>query len=169
VPVTFTMPAGWEADGAFVSKSGADPVFGLVFMDVGNIYAEGCKWVLVDPAPGPTRRRPGLGVCEVAGVRSRCADVTVDGFEGKQIQYTVPDYNEEECKGGMFGIFWNDHNNSGGAGAPALGAQAPKQQNGLWILDVDGTRLVILAGDSPNMSAPDQTDLDGIFSSIQIG
>jgi hypothetical protein len=39
----------------------------------------------------------------------------------------------------------------------------------LWILDVDGTRLVIVAGDSPNMSAQDQTDLDGIFSSIQIG
>ena len=70
---------------------------------------------------------------------------------------------------GMFGIFWNDHNNSGRAGAPALWAQAPKQQNRLWILDVDGTRLVILAGDSPNMLAQDQTDLDGILSSIQIG
>ncbi len=54
-------------------------------------------------------------------------------------------------------------------GAPTLWAQAPKQQNKLWILDVDGTRLVILAGYPPNMSAQDRTDLDGILSSIQIG
>ena len=54
VPVTFTMPAGWESDGPFVSKSDADPVFGLVFMNVSNLYADGCQWELVDPPPGPT-------------------------------------------------------------------------------------------------------------------
>lgn len=54
VPVTFTMPGGWEADGAFLSKSGSDPIFGLVFMDVGDIYDDGCKWLMVDPPPGPT-------------------------------------------------------------------------------------------------------------------
>ncbi len=54
VPVTFTMPAGWESDGPFVSKSDADPVFGLVFMNVSNLYTDGCQWELVDPPPGPT-------------------------------------------------------------------------------------------------------------------
>ena len=26
-------------------------------------------------------------------------DVTVDGYAGKQIEFTVPDYNSDECKG----------------------------------------------------------------------
>ena len=128
VPVTFTMPAGWEADGAFVSKSGADPVFGL----------------------GATPAR----------------DVTVDGFEGKQIQITIPGYNENECKEGKFGILQGDHSSGN---APWLWAQAPKQQNKMQILDVDGTRLVILATSPPNISAHDRTELDGILSTIQIG
>ena len=170
VPVTFTMPAGWEMfDNWAVSKSGADPIFGLVFMDVGNVYADGCQWVLVDPPPGPTvddlvsahAKSPELGA-------TPARDVTVDGFDGKQIQYTVPDYNENECQEGKFGMFFIGRNVAGVA-APNLWAQTPKQQNNLSILDVDGTRLVILAAYPPNISAKDRTDLDGILSSIRIG
>jgi hypothetical protein len=168
VPVTFTMPAGWESDGPFVSKSDAEPTRGLVFMNVSNLYADGCQWKLVDPPPGPT-------VDDLASVYANlpelgatpARDVTVDGFEGKQIQFTIPDYNENECKEGTFGIFQVGSNPAGDT-APNLWSQAPKQQNKLWILDVDGTRLVILAGYPPNISAQDRTDLDGILSTIQI-
>jgi hypothetical protein len=164
------MPAGWEMfDDWAVSKSGADPVFGLVFMDVGNIYADGCQWELVDPPPGPTVDDLISAYAKVPELRATSArDVTVDGFEGKQIQITIPDYNENECKESKFGIFLIE-SDFGGTAAPNLWAQAPKQQNTLWILDVYGTRLVILAGDPGNMSARDQTDLEGILSSIQIG
>jgi hypothetical protein len=169
VPVTFTMPAGWEMfDEWAVLKSGADPVFGLVFMNVGNIYADGCQWVLVDPPPGPTVDDLVSAYAKLPGFGGPARDVTVDGFEGKQIQYTVPDYNENECIEGKFGIFLIGRNLAGTA-APNLWAQAPKQQNKLWILDVDGTRQVILATYPPNISAQDRTDLDGIFRSIQIG
>ena len=167
VPVRFTMPAGWEAhDRVFVSKSDADPIFGLVFMDVGNIYAEGCKWVPLDPPPGPTVDDLVSAYAKLPGFGEPARDVTLDGFHGKQIQYTVPDYNEGECLGDGFGIFQEDHTSGV---APTLVAQTSKQHNRLWILDVDGTRLVILAGGPQNMSAQDRTDLDGILSSIQIG
>ena len=169
VPVTFTMPAGWYSDGAFVSKSDADPVFGLVFMDVGNIYADGCRWEPVDPPPGPTVDDLVSAYAKLTELRVTPArDVTVDGFDGKQIQVTIPDYNENVCKEGKFGIFLITSDLAGDA-APNLWAQAAKQQNTLWILDVDGTRLVILAGDPGNMSAQDRTDLDGIVGSLQIG
>jgi hypothetical protein len=167
VPVRFTMPAGWEVfDGWAVSKSGADPVFGLVFMNVGDIYADGCTWRLVDPAPGPTVDDLVSAYAKLPGFGGAARDVSVDGFSGKQIQYTVPDYNPDKCTDGRFGIFQYDHS----AGMePSLWAQAPKQRNRLWILDVGGTRLVILAGDPGNMSTQDRTDVDGILSSIQIG
>ena len=45
----------------------------------------------------------------------------------------------------------------------------PKQQNEIWILDVDGTRLVILAGYPPNISTQERADLDAIINSIKIG
>ena len=100
------------------------------------------------------------------GFGAAARDVTVDGFGGKQIEYTVPDYNEDECVGGKFAILQADHTSGT---APSLWAQAPSEENLLWILDVSGTRLVILGGYPPNMSAQDRTDLDGIFDSIQIG
>jgi len=167
VPVTFTMPAGWEVhDRVFVSKSDADPIFGLVFMDVGNIYAEGCKWVPLDPPPGPSVDDLVSAYSKLPGFGGPARNVTVDGFDGKQIQYTVPDYDENECIGDGFGIFHEDHMSGD---APTLVAQTPKQENRLWILDVGGTRLVILAGGPQNMSPQDRSDLDGILSSIQIG
>jgi hypothetical protein len=166
VPVMFTLPQGWEADGAFVNKSGAEPVFGLVFMDVANVYTDGCRWELVDPPPGPTVDDLVAAFAKVPGFRGAPRDVTVNGYTGQQIEFRVPDYNKEECTNGQFGILKQDY--SPGAD-PALWAQAPNQQNRLWILDVDGTRLVILAGDPGNMSAQDRTDLDRILTSIQIG
>jgi len=169
VPVTFTMPAGWESDGPFVSKSDAEPTRGLVFMDVSNLYTDGCQWELVDPPPGPTVDDLASAYANLPELGATPArDVTVDGFEGKEIQMTIPDYNENECKDGRFGIF-QIRGISVGDAAPHLWAQAPKQQNKLWILGVDGTRLVILAGYPPNISAQDRTDLDGILNTIQIG
>ena len=165
VPVSYTLPAGWEADGVFIGKS-ADPVFGLAFFDVGNIYAEGCKWVLVDPPPGPTVDDLVSAYAKLPGFGGPARDVTLAGFDGKQIQYTVPDYNQDECIGGKFGILLHDHTSGT---APSLWAHAPNQQERLWILDVAGTRLVILVSDAEDMSTQDRTDLDGILSSIHIG
>ena len=168
VPVTVTMPAGWElSESWYVTRSGADPDFGLVFIDVANIYADGCQWVLVDPPPGPTvddlvsayAKVPGAGAAE---------DVTVDGFKGKQIQYTMPDYSDDECKEGQFAIFQEDGRSSGDAPNLSTG-NASKDQHKVLILDVDGTRLVLFAAYPRNISAQDRTDLDGIISSLEIG
>jgi len=165
VPVSFTLPAGWEADQVFIGKS-SNPTFGLAFFDVGNIYAEGCKWVLLDPPPGETVDDLVSAYAKLPGFGGPPRDITVDRFNGKQIQYTVPDYDEDECIGGKFGILQHDHTSGM---APSLWAHSPKQQERLSILDVDGTRLVILVSDTEDMSAQDRVDLDGIFNSIHIG
>ena len=93
-------------------------------------------------------------------------DVTLDGFDGKQIQYTVPDYSVDECVGGKFGIFQEDHTSGM---APSLLGARPQAAGKIVDLDVDGTRLVIIVSDAEEMSAQDRTDLDGILSSIKIG
>jgi len=167
VPVTFTMPAGWEAEHGWVIKPNSDPMFGLVFTDVANIYTDGCQWRLVDPPVGPTVDDLVAAHANVPGIQGPAQDVTVDGFDGKLIQYTVPDYKEAECIADRFGIFREDNGEVGAA--PNIWAQAPRQRNRLWILDVNGTRLVILAWDPGNMSARDRTDVGRILSSLHIG
>jgi hypothetical protein len=169
VPVTFTMPAGWEVsdDLSYVTRSGADPDFGVVFIDVANIYVDGCRWVLVDPPPGPSVDDLVAAYASVPG-SGAAEDVTVGGFKGKQIQYTIPDYSDDECKEGRFALFQEDGRVRGDFPSLSTG-NASKDQHKVLILDVDGTRLVILAIYPRNISAQDRTDLDGILSSIEIG
>ena len=165
VPVTFTLPAGWTNNGWGVIKG--DPIFGLIFMNVANIYTDSCPSVQVDPPVGPTVDDLASAWANLPGFDATAAsDVTVDGYDGKQIEFTVPDYNEDECRDGRYGIFQE----AGFAGrGPNYWAQAPHQYLRVWILDVDGTRLVIGAGYFPNTSQQDRTELNEILDSIQIG
>jgi basic membrane lipoprotein Med (substrate-binding protein (PBP1-ABC) superfamily)/DNA-binding SARP family transcriptional activator len=168
VPVTFTLPDGWTNIGWGVIKG--DPGFGLLFMEVGNTYTDSCPSVALDPPVGPTVD----DLASVWGDRPAFdatvpTDITVDGFHGKLVEFTVPDYdpgpNVDDCAdGGHFMLLE-------GVGTPGDGywAQAPNQHHQLRILDVDGTRVVIGATWYPDTSAKDRADIDEMLDSIQIG
>ena len=51
---------------------------------------------------------------------------------------------------------------------PTTGSQGPHAHHRLWILDVDGTRLVIGGTCFPDTSQQDLDDLDTILNSIEI-
>ncbi len=85
--------------------------------------------------------------------------------------FTVPDYTADECKESMFALWQEDGNQNDaglGAGVPWWG-YGTNMHNQLWILDVDGTRLVINAYSWPDTSPQDRAALDEILASIQIG
>jgi hypothetical protein len=168
VPVTVTLPSGWETREFFVLKSGTDPLFGLSFFDVAGLYADGCQWVLMQPPVGPTVDDLVAAFARLPGFGGAVRDVTVDGFPGKLVEYTVPDYDPDECQGGRFGLFREDQQDDGSV-APNLWAQAPEQRNEFRILDVNGTRLVVGAGYPPDISAQDLRELHTILDSVQIG
>jgi len=67
-----------------------------------------------------------------------------------------------------FALLQEDGPGGDGPG-PNYFPQGPNQHHRLWILDVDGTRLVIGASDFPDTSQQDRIELDEILSSIQIG
>ena len=102
-------------------------------------------------------------------------DVTVDGYAGKQVDFTVPNYptaadpaageDEADCVNGQFAI-WDDKGERFG---PSFWAQAPEQQHRLWILDVDGTRLVIAERSAFGSTPEKLADMDELLASIQIG
>lgn len=53
--------------------------------------------------------------------------------------------------------------------APGFWAQGANQHFQMWVLDVDGTRLVIAAYSFPSTSPQDRAALDEVLASIQIG
>ncbi len=167
VPVTVTLPAGWEVDDVFVNKPGSDPRFSVSFWDVAEIFADPCEWVLVDPPVGPTVDDLVSAWANVPGLDATAAsDVTVDGHEGKRFDLTVPDFDGDECRAGKFALWREDGQRDDGS--PARWVE-PDEHLQMWVLDVDGTRLVVSAGYYPDTSPQDLADIDEILSSIQIG
>jgi hypothetical protein len=51
---------------------------------------------------------------------------------------------------------------------PAIYAQGPSHRWHLWILDVDGIRVVVQTADFAGTSAGDRAELQAIVDSIQI-
>jgi hypothetical protein len=158
VPVTYTVPFGWRSDGAGVTKGA--PSSGVIFVNVGNIYTNSCPSMPLDPPVGPTvddlvsawANLPGFDATDAS-------DVTVDGFHGKQIEFTVPG-NDADCQ-----RYLVQEKDSGNPTFPAISTQQVKA----LIIDVDGTRLVILALSFPHTSTQDQATIEEILASVQIG
>jgi hypothetical protein len=162
VPVTFTLPTGWKNNGWGAIKG--EPIIGLVFINVENIYSDACPSVPLDPPVGPTVDDLASAWANLPRFRAtEPSEITVDGFEGKQMEFTVPDYDEHACSYGQFRLM----REAGGGGD--YWAQAPNGHHRLWILDVDGTRLVIGATHFPDTSMQDLAAIDEILRSIRIG
>lgn len=172
IPLTVAIPAGWDlVDGIAVLKSD-DPTIGVGFYDVANIYTDGCRWKPVEPAVGPTVDDLVTAYQAVPDLNAtRASTVTVDGYRGKQIQFAVPDHDPDTCREATFALAQADNagSNTPQSGSPNLWALSPNQQSQALILDVDGTRLVVYTAHPPGISPQDQTALDTILDSIQIG
>ena len=168
IPVSFTAPADWTViDGWSAYKDAGSA--GVLFDSITNIYAEGCQWVLVDPPVGPTVDDLATAWANVANFAATTAvDVTVDGYAGKQFEFTAPDYTASECRETKYGL-WDVPGTGGGDKPPGYWAQLPNQHLQMWVLDVDGTRLVIGASTSPGTSPQDRAALEELVASIQIG
>ncbi|SDS97729.1 hypothetical protein SAMN04488543_2762 [Friedmanniella luteola] len=167
MPVVVTLPPGWRSEDVFILKSGSEPRIGIDFFDVANIYVDGCQWKLLDPPPGDAVEDLVAAYGHLPG-SAAARDVSVDGFRGQRVRYRVPAYNPKDCREGKYGLLQEDHLVGVGE-APSLWAQSPNRHNEAWILDVEGTRLVILAGYPPSISAQDRADIETIIGSVEIG
>jgi basic membrane protein A len=180
IPFTFTVPPEWSMyaggvfkgpeqyfDGEWEGGTG-DPAFGLTFWTIDNLYDDGCRQVLFDPPVGRTVDELAEAWASMPEFNPTAAiDITVDGFIGKQVEFTVPDYTiGEDCDPLCL---WTWHDDASGGGFFGASAEGPNEHRILQILDVDGTRLVISASYFPDASPQDLADLDEILDSIRIG
>jgi hypothetical protein len=146
---------------------------------VRNVVRHGCRnHSPADPPVGPGVGDLATALADLAPFRvtSPPKDVTVYGYRGKHLELTVPDL--PVTHEGFTGCV--DDNLASWIAAPHFGPPpapeddafygytGPGYTEEFWILDVEGTRLVIAAGRSPDSPQENLAELRAILDSIRI-
>lgn len=162
----FTVPAGWATTEAFVFKDRDGPgevMFGTWI--VSHIYADSCHWrgTLVDV--GTTVDELASALMDQEGRdASAPTDVMLGGFPAKRIELSVPaDLDIATCDN-EFLRSWPDPGPDESGGLPSRVGQTDV----VYIVDVDGNRLVIDAGHMPASSEENLAELEEVLASIRI-
>jgi hypothetical protein len=164
VMLEFDVPAGWSAvDGSGLIKHNDQP--GEVDWALSNpvgVYSDAC-------APGATLAAIGSSVNDLVTAlldqtgseATRPADVTLDGYPAKRIDISIPeDLDTTTCR--ISGLqIWAQV--GGGFLAFPDGWSVS-----VYVVNVDGGRLVITAGKGPDASAADIAERDEMITSLQI-
>lgn len=164
---TFTMPAGWTtSDYGFIAKDRDEPgEVMLIPWVVTHVFSDACRWgTLVDA--GTTVDELVTALVEQEGREASApSDVTLGGFPAKRIELIVPaDLDVSMCSNGFL-RYWPDAgpNLSGG-----LCCNPPGNTDVVYVIDVAGNRLVVVARHYPGSSAENRAELQAIVDSIVI-
>jgi hypothetical protein len=162
VPLTFDVPSGWSACSLGIVEQGvcAPPAAalqdaGVSFVIVENVVADPCINQGLDPQIGGTVDDLAAAIAGLPGfVATTPAGVTVDGYVGKEIIVTAP--ADQQCE-----LFtWATANRTNGVG--------PGEVNRLYIVDVDGVRVLIAADWFPvGQSLDEPPELKRVFESVR--
>ena len=181
--VVFEVPVeGWSSwIGA--AKSEGDWV-AVSITSVTNLVRHGCRdHSQADPPVGPSVDDLAAAMADLGPFRvtSPPTDVTIYGYSGKHLELTVPDMPYEVrgdvpvftgCTGydwhRRFLMSWIAPHLVAAGGYGYYGYNGPGHTEEFWILDVEGTRLVIAADRSPESPGEDLAEVQAILDSIRI-
>jgi hypothetical protein len=162
--ITFDVPDGWRGSdqGVIDSDFGADGPNGaeLAFWTVSNVYADPCQWRT------SAAREPGTSVSDlVAALATQRGHASgdrikanVDGFEATELEMRVPTSLQlGRCDNGEFHSWRSPQGER---------TQDPGQIDQLFVVNVDGVRLVIDASYFPGTSGGDRSALFDMVRSI---
>lgn len=176
--VTFQVTAdGWNSwPGAYKQQGGNT---GFSIADIANLTTDACTdHTPLDPPVGPTVDDLATALTQLPPftVAAPPTDVTIDGYHGKHLTLTTTG-SDLRVIGTGNSLRFADCLDGGnlhswifaGVGGPFYGyAAVPDIREQFWILDVDGTRLVLVKLDSPSSPAQDVAERDAMFDSIDI-
>jgi hypothetical protein len=161
IRITFTLPRGWERIQHLLIW-GQTKWFGVAIVD--NVFVDWCHLELgvQEPPIGPTPADLAEALAEFSRwTVTATEDVTFDGFAGKHLKLTAP-ADTSDCWQGEATLL---PTRSWPLFFAAVRANEPME---LWILDVQGTRLVIHAGREPNPAPALIAELQAVIDSIRI-
>ena len=161
ISVSFTVPEGWEGfEGTCVmagTGTTAPDGMGICFPEVvGGLYSDPCHPAAQADIPiGPSVDDLATALTEQTAYESTDpADVTLGGYSGKRVDLQLP---TDVAACGEF-YPWNG----------SIYAQGPDNRWNVWILDVDGTRFVIVSTYFPGTSEKDLAEQQAIVDSMRI-
>jgi hypothetical protein len=168
--VVLTVPApGWKSNDNILTKTlpgGSESTIAkLSTWTVGNLKADPCRWKAgaLDPPVGPRVGDLAAALVEQVGPTvATSTDVTLGGYRGKKVEYSAPSgFDHTSCDDGVYSR-WEPPSGDWGGWVEAGG-----QRNAVYIIDVDGQRLVIDTMSLPGASATDVAELDQLIASIR--
>jgi hypothetical protein len=183
--VAFTVPEGWTSLVGDTGAGGLDliptgqpdtgPPGGtfIQFLDVTTLNGDICAWAGTDDdiSVGPAVDDLVEALrAHTAYEVSEPVDVTIGGFTGKRVDIVHPTELFEGTSSSAPGCdegnvrLWSTSVH----GPNPLYAQGPANRWQANILDVEGTRLVIVAADFPGTLPEDRAEMDAIIESIAI-
>jgi hypothetical protein len=176
--VVYEIPAeGWSMWIGAV-KFADDGHVGVSITTVSNLVRHGCRdhsWA--DPPVGPSVDDLAAALADLAPFRvtSPPEDVSIYGYRGTYLELTVPDLPVEGEGNDRRFTGCIDGNLKSWVGAidtepgdAFYGYSGPAFTEELWILDVEGTRLVIAAERSAGSPEKDLAEVSAILDSIRI-
>jgi len=177
--IVFTLPAGWESNGALVSKhpDQADEVAFSIWT-VDSVYADPCHWQSSALAPmtheflheheeegfvledSPWLQNPQARLAAPPEV------VQLGAIEETTIWIELivpPELDIGSCDLGEYRA-WTEWDVPGGADAHSTAGQV----DDVYLIDVDRRALVIVASRRPGSSSADIAELEQILTSIEV-
>ena len=160
IHVTFDIPAqGWQKNvipnAIWTENSGGRVTFDVVE----NLYVDPCDPTdLRDPAIGPTVDDLATTLANLPGIEATGpTDASLGGYAGKLVEISIP-ASEEPCAGAGASL-WP---------IAAIAEPAPLDagRSRFWIVDVEGTRLVVGAVERDNLATVLRNELQEIVDSI---
>jgi hypothetical protein len=171
--VLITVPDGWSSVGFFVhSLVGSHREIAVSFWNVVDVYTNGCHWLGPMIHPGPTVD----GLAAVLAARplrnaTAPAAVSLGGYSGKFLQWSVPsdvsfaDCDMDPSDGVRYFDSWTGASLTD-SGTTDRYQQEPGQVDRLWIIDVQGRRLVVDAAYWSGATDQDRANLQRVVDSI---
>ena len=177
--VVYEVPAeGWSMWIGAV-KFADDGHVGVSISTVTNLVRDGCRdhsWA--DPPVGPSVDDLAAALADLAPFRvtSPPKDVIIYGYSGKHLELTVPDLpvvgqgDDRRFAGCEEGTLksWVGFVDRAEEGDAFYGYSEPGHTEDFWILDIEGTRLMIEANWSPDSPRKDVAEMRAILDSIRI-
>jgi hypothetical protein len=176
VRLTLTVPEGWSTSDGFVYKDrgsvspayapGGGPGDVALFpWTISHTYGDACHWggTLVD-AGSTVEELVNALRAQKSRVASTPSDVLLGGIPSRQIVMTTPaSLDLATCDSGVV-RFWPDPGpqETGGLCCTKAGSV-----DVVYVVDVAGNRLAVVARHQPDSLAADLAELDGIVASLR--
>lgn len=177
--VVYEVPVdGWSMWIGAVKFGDDDRHVAVSITTVVNLVRDGCRdHSREDPPVGPTVDDLATALADLAPFRvtSPPKDVTAYGFNGRYLELTVPNLPVEGsgddrsftgCSGGDLKSWVAPFDTE--PGDAYYGYTGSGYSEEFWILDVEGTRLMIAAERSPGSPPEDLAELRAILETIRI-